>query len=99
MLMTAAEFRTYVQTEEPDPVLEARLSALELLIRGYTNNLFQQRGFRVQASVRDGRFCSGSPVPFVPGDTVMVSESENMQGQLFTVKEIEPFAFTVQETA
>lgn len=99
MLMTAAEFRTYVQTEESDPVLEARLAALELLIRGYTNNNFQQRGFRVRANVRGGRFCSGSPVPFAPGDTVMVSESANMQGELFTVKETEAFAFTVRETA
>lgn len=99
MLMTAAEFRGYTQTEESDPVLEARLSALELLIRNYTNNPFQQREFRVRANVTGSRFCSGSPVPFAPGDTVMVSESEKMPGRLFTVKETEAFAFTVRETA
>lgn len=98
MLMTTAEFRTYVQSDELDTVLEARLSALELLIRRHTNNNFQQRGVRVRADVLEKRFLSDSPIPFAPGDTVMVSESARMPGALFTVKETGQCFFTAQET-
>lgn len=42
MLMTVAELRRFVETEEEDQVLEARLQALELSIHGYTNNNFKR---------------------------------------------------------
>ena len=44
MLMTVDELRQYIQTEETDQVLAARLSALELTIRNYTNNTFTKNG-------------------------------------------------------
>ena len=44
MLMTVEELRQYVTTEETDQVLAARLSALELTIRNYTNNTFTKNG-------------------------------------------------------
>ena len=44
MLMTVEELRQYIQTEETDQVLAARLSALELTIRNYTNNTFTKNG-------------------------------------------------------
>ena len=40
--MTVDELRRYVNTDEEDQVLEARLQALGLLIQGYTNNNFHQ---------------------------------------------------------
>ena len=40
MLMTVAELRRYITTDEEDQVLEAMLQALELSIQGYTNNDF-----------------------------------------------------------
>ena len=46
MIMTVVELRRYVETEEDDKILEARLQTLELLIRAYTNNNFQVRAFR-----------------------------------------------------
>ena len=50
MIMTVAELRQFVTTDGIDPaLLEARLQALELLIRGYTNNNFQKRPFRAVA--------------------------------------------------
>ena len=49
MIMTVAELRQYVTTDDVDQVLEAKLQALELLIRAYTNNNFQQRAFRAVA--------------------------------------------------
>lgn len=97
MLMTIAELRAHVQTDETDETLEARLSALELLIRKCTNNPFQQRGSRVRADMAGGRFLSDAPVPFAPGDTVMVSESARMPGALLTVKEAGSGSFTVEE--
>ena len=40
MIMTTAELRQYIDTQEEDQALEARLQALELSIKGYTNNSF-----------------------------------------------------------
>lgn len=42
MLMTVEELREFIQTDETDAVLEAKLSALELMIKGYTNNTFNR---------------------------------------------------------
>ena len=42
MLMTVAELRKYITTDESDEVLEAKLQALELSIQGYTNNDFKR---------------------------------------------------------
>ena len=44
MLMTVEELRQYISTDETDQVLEARLQALELTIRNYTNNTFTKNG-------------------------------------------------------
>lgn len=44
MLMTVEELRQYISTDETDQVLEARLQALELTIRNYTNNTFTKDG-------------------------------------------------------
>lgn len=49
MIMTVAEFRQVAETDATDQALEARLLALELLIRAYTNNNFQVRAFRAAA--------------------------------------------------
>lgn len=42
MIMTVAELRKFIETDEMDQVLEARLQALELSIQGYTNNDFKR---------------------------------------------------------
>lgn len=42
MLMTVEELREFIQTDETDAVLEAKLSALELMVKGYTNNTFNR---------------------------------------------------------
>ena len=42
MIMTVAELRQFIETDESDQVLEARLQALELSIQGYTNNNFKR---------------------------------------------------------
>ena len=42
MIMTVAELRKYIETDESDEVLEAKLQALELSVHGYTNNDFKR---------------------------------------------------------
>ena len=42
MLMTVEELRKFIETDETDEVLEAKLQALELSIQGYTNNDFKR---------------------------------------------------------
>ena len=42
MIMTVDFLRRFIQTEEEDQALEARLQALELLIQGYCNNDFKR---------------------------------------------------------
>ena len=42
MIMTVAELKQFINTEESDQVLEAKLQALELSIQGYTNNNFKR---------------------------------------------------------
>lgn len=99
MLMTVAELRRFVETEEDDQVLEAKLQALELLIRAYTNNNFQVRSHRaVAASVADeNTLLVKSLVPFSEGDTLQISESELQSGMLVTVADVREGAITVNE--
>lgn len=40
MIMTVEEVRKLVDTDETDEVLTAKLEALELMVKGYTNNPF-----------------------------------------------------------
>ncbi len=40
MIMTVEELRQFISTDETDPVLETKLNALELMVKGYTNNPF-----------------------------------------------------------
>ena len=42
MILTVEEFRRFFQTDEEDSMLEARIQALELQIKGYTNNDFKR---------------------------------------------------------
>ena len=79
-----------------DEKIEMKLEAVEQTIRAYTNNNFQDRGFRVRASIRAGVFMSESLIPFYVDDTVQVSESRYNSG-LFTVTESDDLSFTVNE--
>lgn len=84
MIMTVEEFRSYVETDKTDAVLSNKLAALELLIRKYTNNNFQHRGFRTTADIRGSIFISEALQPFDVGDTIQVTESQFNSG-LYTV--------------
>ena len=88
MILTVAELRQYITTDEADQVLEGKLQALELLIRAYTNNNFQVRAFRaVAVAVSDGnKLLFNSPIPFKVGDTLQITESDFMPGELVTIE-------------
>lgn len=94
MLMTVEELRRYMETDEDDQVLEARLQALESFIRGYTHNHFTLRHTARLADIVGGTFMLDEAADFEPGDTVQVSGDRNKG--LYTVKEASEGAFTVQ---
>lgn len=99
MIMTVAELRQFVTTDGIDPaLLEARLQALELLIRGYTNNNFQKRPFRaVAVAVADeGTLVCPTITHFREGDTLQISDSELNSG-LVTVKAVDGQTVAVNE--
>jgi hypothetical protein len=80
-------------------VLEAKLQALELLIRAYTNNNFQIRAFRAVAVAvaAENKLLFNSPVPFKVGDTLQITESDFMPGELVTVVTVADGSVTVKE--
>ena len=79
-----------------DEKIKMKLLAVEQTIRAYTNNNFQNRGFRIHANIRNGAFVSESLIPFSVGDTVQVSESRHNKG-LFTVSTADDRTFMVDE--
>lgn len=97
MIMTVAELRQYVTTDEEDQALEARLQALELLIRAYTNNNFQKRPFRaVAVAIADNQLIVQNPHPFRVGDTLEITESDLNSG-LVNVLAVSDGTITVKE--
>lgn len=88
MIISVEDLKQYISTEEQDSVLEAKLQALEILIRKYTNNNFQKRNFRFQcdASSTSGLMYASSL--FAVGNTVQVSNSALNDG-LYTIVSID----------
>ena len=85
MIISVEEFKKFIQTDLTDEVLEAKLSALELLVRKYTNNNFQKRQIRFEANVT-------TVIPLTSpylaaGDTIQISESDYNDG-IYTIKSI-----------
>lgn len=99
MLMTVAELRRYIDTDEDDFILHSKMAAVERLIRSYTNNNFQARAFRsVAVSISQGHLLrTDGAVPFSAGDTVQVSGSVYMDGDLLTVIAVNGGTLTVAE--
>ena len=96
MIMTVEEFRSYVDTDKTDAVLSAKLAALELLIRKYTNNNFQHRGFRCAADISGSIFSAEALQPFDVDDTIQVTESQLNAG-LYTVTAATDTTFEVAD--
>lgn len=88
MIMTIKELRQYIETNETDAVLEAKLQALELLIRSYTHNNFQDRSRRFRCDVSALNGLHFASILFNVGDTVQLSESAFNSG-LYTITSID----------
>ena len=99
MIMTVAELRKFIATDEEDAILESKLQALELLIRAYTNNNFQKRAFRAVAVAMSDRhmLLTTASNLFKPGDTLQITESELMPGELVTVATVSNMEIVVKE--
>jgi hypothetical protein len=94
--MTVGELRRFVQTDETDECLEAKLAGIEQQIRKYTNNNFQVRGTGRICDVVGGVFTTEALQPYEVGDTLHISGSDKNDG-LYTVKGITDDTFTVNE--
>ena len=99
MLMKLDELKQFVTTNDSDLVLAAKMSALETIIRSYTNNRFHAKPLvRIEAFVRGGVFLSDALIPFSIGDTIQVTKGDKAEDLgLYTVKEITDTTFTVNE--
>lgn len=99
MIMSVAELREYINSAEEDKALEAKLQALELLVRAHTNNNFQIRALRVKADAvsSEKQMLINEHIPFVVGDTLQISGSAYMLNELVTVKAVSDGVLTVNE--
>ena len=86
MIISVEKLKQYMTTTETDAVLEGKLQALELSIRGYTNNNFQQRNIRTVCPVVAQKLYTPYP-HFQVGDTVQISQSIFNDG-VYTIKGI-----------
>lgn len=96
MILTVEALRKHIETDETDDVLEEKLRAMELLIRAYTNNNFQQRAARRVADIVGGFLYMEALQPFDVGDTLQISESELNDG-LYTVTKADDATVTLKE--
>lgn len=74
MIISVEDVKKILTTDKPDAVLEAKLQALESLIRQYTNNNFQKRNIRTKCQVMSQMLYTDYPY-IGAGDTIQISES------------------------
>lgn len=87
MIMSVTEYRLHNPNDpETDQALEAKLQALESVIRAYTNNNFQKRAFRFSCPVINGNLYYSTNL-IKSGDTVQISDSALNDG-LYVVQDI-----------
>jgi hypothetical protein len=79
-----------------DEKIKMKLLAVEQTIRAYTNNNFQNRGYRRTADIVGGLFVVDALTPFEVGDTVQISET-NLNKGLFVVESVTDSTFEVEE--
>ncbi len=98
MIMTVEKAKALVDKLDTwnDVKIASKLRSIEQAIRAYTNNNFQDRGYRVSAEIRDGVFMSDALIPFKVGDTVQLTQTTLNDG-LYTVSLVDGVTFTVNE--
>lgn len=76
-------------------ILQMKLDAVELMVRKYTNNNFQNRNIRFLASSSD-KILNGSSPFLKEGDTIQVSESRVNDG-LYVITEVSDDKITIDK--
>ena len=94
MIISVEEAKKYITTTMDDSVLEAKLQALEALIRKRTNNNFQKKAFRTAGTFEGGKLYCDTAI-FKAGDTVQVTQSEFNEG-LYVISEIDGDVITIE---
>lgn len=98
MIISVDELKQYISTDVQDSVLEAKLQALEILIRKYTNNNFQVRSIRTVATCNsDHTVICDKLMPFKVGDTIQISASEYNPDMICTITAINGNVLTVDK--
>ena len=86
MIISVENAKKYITTTIEDSVLEAKLQALELLIRKYTNNNFQVRTIRFVCPIMAAKLFLTTDL-LKAGDTIQISESMYSNG-VYAIKDI-----------
>ena len=97
MVLSIEELKKHMDTSAGEEALADKLRALELLIRSFTHNNFQNRAVRTRGDCRSDGTISCNRELFVPGDTLQISESSYMPDMLCTVKSVDGYIVTVGE--
>lgn len=75
MIISAEKLMMYPEFQDENfETLQEKLDGIEILIRKYTNNNFQNRNIRFSAS-SDGYVLNGSSIFLKVGDTIQISQS------------------------
>lgn len=92
MIMTVEELKKYILTDKSIAELQMMLDAVELLIRQYTHNNFQDRRYRSTGTVSANQIYVKEVRYFTTNDTVMINED------LCVITDINDSAFTLDKT-
>lgn len=96
MILSVEEVKKFITITDYDEVLEAKLQALESLVRKHTNNNFTNNAYKKTADIVGGLFVVEALTPFNVGDTVQISDL-GLNAGLYTIKEATDSTFTVNE--
>lgn len=88
MILSVAEAKNFLPelSTMSDDLLKQKLDAVEIMVRKYTNNNFQNRNIRFLAD-SVGTILNGSSPFLVEGDTIQVSDSRVNDG-LYVLKSV-----------
>ena len=96
MIITVNELKQFITTDQSDTVLENKLQALELLVRKYTNNNFQNTKIRFKCNASSTGLDFSTPYLNV-NDTIQISQSQFNDG-LYVIKSNESAAIALDKT-
>lgn len=93
MIISVSEVKELIDFKDwADAKIERKLRAIEMTIRGYTNNNFQDIDYRRTADIVGGSAYVEALAPFDVGDTVQISETKLNKG-LFVITEVDDVYF------